>query len=222
MKCLFLHGALGTSQSWESFIHFLDKQIEPLFYDFPGHGENTTSLAEASYSELSKQLNDFVEANQLKDFNIVAYSMGAYVALNAIKNHSLNCNKLICIATKTNWNTEIAENECLNLYPEKLTPILDALKTKHKSNFENLLPLTRSIIQSIGNQALKPNDISQFNQNIYFLRGSKDKMVSAAENLEFVNACPNASYIELEEQGHLLERMNARQLTGIFNAILID
>jgi pimeloyl-ACP methyl ester carboxylesterase len=222
MKCLFLHGALGTSQSWDGFRDLLDKQLEPIFYDFPNHGENTKQLSEATYESLCDELNDFVVKNQLQDINIVAYSMGAYIAIKAILKHNMLCEKLVCIAMKSNWNTEIAEQECSNLYPDKLTPILDSLKAKHKSNFESLLPFTRNILKSIGENPLQAKDIQVLKQKIYFLRGSKDKMVTAEENIHFVNANSNADYIELEEQGHLLERMNANHLTEVLNAILID
>jgi pimeloyl-ACP methyl ester carboxylesterase len=222
MKCLFLHGALGTSQSWDGIKTLLDQQIEPVFYDFPNHGENTKQLTEEAYESLCDDLNDFVLANQLQDFNIIAYSMGAYIAIKAILKHQMPCKKLICVAMKTKWNSEIAEQECSNLYPDKLSPILDSLKSNHNSNFETLLPFTRNVIKSIGENPLQPNDISVLKQEIYFLRGSKDKMVTAEENLDFVKASPTAKYIELQDQGHLLERMNPNQLLEVLNAILID
>jgi hypothetical protein len=52
-----------------------------------------------------------------------------------------------------------------------------------------------------------------------FIRGERDKMVSANEHEQFIQSHTNALYIEMPGQGHLLERMEAAPVAKLFKQV---
>ncbi len=209
---ILLHGALGSASHWQNFEPLMTNDYELYCPDFPGHGKSTLPPVK-TIDELSDFLAAFILEHQLQHPFIIGYSMGAYVALNAIVKGKINCSKLVCIATKMEWSPEIAQTESSMLNAERLAPIWDKLQTEHGYHLNHLLDNTTSILMSIGKAPLTTQDMRNMLCPCLVLRGDKDKMVTAAENQEFVDAMPKAIYTEMSAQGHLLERMDPVNVT---------
>lgn len=209
---ILLHGALGSASHWQNFEPLLADDYELYCPDFPGHGKSALPPVK-TIDELADFLADYIQEHQLQHPFIIGYSMGAYVALNTIVQDKINCAKLICIATKMDWSPEIAQAESSMLNAERLAPVWMKLQTEHGHHLNHLLDNTTSILMSIGASPLTTSDMTRVLCPCLVLRGDKDKMVTAAENQQFVKAMPQASYQEMPAQGHLLERMDPVNVT---------
>lgn len=203
---IFLHGALGTSKNWVPVIELLkDESFTIHNLDFPGHGSSSEPIS--GLQSLIDFLENYIQTNQLSNATIIGYSMGAYVALSALKQKVIQTPQLICIATKTLWNPTIAEAESNKLNIDNLNSVVDKLQQDNVVSLETLISNTQSILKDIGDNPISGNDISLLMTDIHFVRGEKDKMVTLEENTEFANNTRNP-LITIPEQGHLLERID--------------
>lgn len=204
---ILLHGALGSAAHWQNIQSLLMDEFQIYCPDFPGHGKSRLDSVN-HVDGLVHFLADFIHQHQLQKPLIIGYSMGAYVALKAIVNGKIDSSKLVCIATKTDWSEDIAIAESSMLNAERLAPIWEKLQSEHGNHLNHLLDSTTSILMSIGSEPLTSQDMTNIHCPCLVLRGDKDKMVTAEENLKFVKAMPEASYVEMPAQGHLLERLD--------------
>jgi len=206
---VFLHGALGCSSHWRSVTELLSGDFEIHCPDFPEHGNGKVHTGSYTLSDLTRFIEDYVSENELRDYILIGYSMGGYAALKFASGKPQHLKGLITIATKMNWSETIAENEIANINQEKLQPILLKLQSEHGSNWPALIGNTHSILRSIGKSPLSNEELCGIDVPLFVLRGERDKMVSAEECSMLSEIVSGSEYMELEGQGHLLERMDA-------------
>lgn len=79
---LFLHGFMGHAHTWDNVVPGFAERYRVLALDQRGHGESEWPK-EASYTiyDHYADLCGFVEALELKDFNLIGHSMGGRNAL---------------------------------------------------------------------------------------------------------------------------------------------
>lgn len=215
---VLLHGALGSASHWQAIRPLLENDFDVFVPDFPGHG-NSTLAAPSHIDQLVDFLSEYLIENQLHSPYIAGYSMGGYVALMAASRYNIQCSGLVCLATKMHWSTDIAAVETAKLTIQDLSPILPKLQAEHGRNFDTLLGATVSVINSIGNAPIRTSDMANVLNTFTFIRGDKDKMVSANEHEQFILSHTNAHYIEMPGQGHLLERMEAAPVAKLFKQV---
>lgn len=215
---VLLHGALGSASHWHAIKVLLENEYTVYTPDFPGHG-SSSSPACSQIINLVDYLNSYLEEHQLSNPLLAGYSMGGYVALMTALRANTKFSKLICLATKLNWTEAIAEEEAAKLNPLSLEPILPKLHAEHGANFNNLLYTTSSILKSIGAHPLSVAEMTNLHTNCVFIRGEKDKMVSASENQMFAEASTFTQYIEMPAQGHLLEKMDPTTVANLFKQV---
>ncbi len=218
---IFLHGALGSQLQWQPISSQFEKEYVVHAPNFPGHGQSNTALKESSYLALGEWLDNYIQANAITNYGLIGYSMGGYIGLQHIlKNTKINCEFVITIATKLAWNQEIAEKEVEQLTLEKLEPIANKLREEHLVTIETLLKNTQEILLSIGKKPLLNSEFVNNKIPVFMLLGGKDKMVTAQEILSFQENQPNMYFEHLENQPHLLERMDPLLLTEKIALIL--
>ncbi len=206
---IFLHGALGCNSHWERFLPAFENSFDIHNLNFPGHGNSDITLNTYSLRSLADTVQQYIQSNQIHSYAIIGYSLGGYVGLQMLADKAQGLTALITLATKLNWNQAIANEECAKVTFENLAPIHEKLRAEHLQHFDTIVNTTRDIMQSIGQQPLSPASFSDNTIPVHMLLGSKDKMVTASETLEFTEKCPLFSSTILEEQPHSLERMNA-------------
>jgi pimeloyl-ACP methyl ester carboxylesterase len=218
---IFLHGALGCKRDW-NFIQ--SKLILPeysLHYlDFPNHGEGKKDPSCNSLEALSVHVMEYIQSNALKDVILIGYSLGGYVALNLARRNYYSIIKVITIATKMNWNAEIAHEEASKLGEEQLMRLEKYLSVSHGDNWRSLIPITQQILISIGNNPIHLNDFIDVNIPIAMARGENDSMLTVSETTDFCNALINGKFIHLKNQGHLLQKMDSELLANEILRIL--
>lgn len=205
---LFLHGALGCKEHWERFIPAFEESHEIHNLDFPSHGKSSELLNDNDYSSLTQFVRNYVTANRITDFSIVGYSMGGYIGLDLLKQGIEGCRHLVMLSTKMNWNNEIAGQECDKLTTENLSPILEKLQKEHGENYDHLLTLTRDILRSIGANPLRKYQFELNKIPVTMLLGSKDRMIPREEITAFISGMPFVKFEIVEDQPHLLEKMD--------------
>lgn len=217
---IFLHGALGCKGQWERFLAPFTPYYDIHNIDFPGHGDSPLIPGNGDLSSLTGFLKNYIQENGLDSCDIIGYSMGGYAALQLVADNSVPVNSLITLATKLKWDREIAEEECRKLTEDNLQPIMEQLHTMHGFHMSGLLEHTRSILRSIGLRPIGKEQFAQSATPVTMLRGNRDRMVSDEEVTTFTEGIPSFDYISLENQPHLLEKMDAALVSTICLQIL--
>lgn len=211
-QLLFLHGALGCAKHWQSICEQLRTEFDVFCPDFPGHGRKPSGPYENTLTGLSNFVQHYASENGLRNYTLIGYSLGGYVALNLALRQSSGLDKVITLATKMQWDPAIAETEILKLNVENLQGIADKLSSEHGSNWSELIPQTHEIFRSIGSAPLTLQQMSEIRIPVSMLRGERDKLVSAGETEHFAAAIPEGRFLSIPAQGHLLERMDTAEL----------
>jgi pimeloyl-ACP methyl ester carboxylesterase len=211
MDILFLHGALGCKKHWEPIVSLLSSQSNIHVLDFPSHGDSNVSLNKIQLCDLVDFVRDYILKHQLNNVTIVGYSLGGYVGLKLAEEQLPGLEKVITIATKLNWNKEIASQEIEQL--SKLEHLIPKFEKEHGSNALTLIKNTSTILKSIGESPLIKSEFANVKVPICMLVGENDTMVTQSEIEKFVEGNSFMEKIVLPEQPHLLQKMNASVLS---------
>lgn len=219
---IFLHGALGCQLHWHKISSHFENEYVVHTPDFPGHGMSEIDAFDSTFLNLTHWLGSYLKQHQIERYGIIGYSMGGYIGLSHLVNaNAENCQFLITLATKLNWNQAIAAEENAKLNLKQLAPILSKIETEHPNNtVENLLIQTQSILSSIGENPLVASQFSNNKTPIFMLLGSKDKMINEQEILAFQSGAHAIQFQIIDQQPHLLERMDAMVISDCIQQIL--
>ena len=78
---VFLHGFLGNSEIWDSFVSHFKKKHMVVAIDLPGHGETTDLTEEISMTYAAKLVKQVLETENINAIHLIGHSMGGYVGL---------------------------------------------------------------------------------------------------------------------------------------------
>ena len=78
---LFLHGFCESGEMWRHLADSLASQYRVICPDFPGFGNSPLSQPIQRIEEVAEQLEDWVQALQIKNPIVMGHSLGGYVAL---------------------------------------------------------------------------------------------------------------------------------------------
>lgn len=210
---LFLHGALGCSSLFNTFIENMPSNHNYHAYDFPGHGEREIQH-DFSIEYFANDLIEYIEKNELSKVDVFGYSMGGYVALYAAHLRPDLFNKIVTLATKFTWNEAIATKETSMLNPikmeEKIPKFVDQLIKSHsKNNWKDIVNQTSKMLEQLGNKPPLTSDVlSSLQINVLLGVGDQDKMVSIDETLATFKLIPNASMYVLPGCNHPFEQVD--------------
>ena len=119
--------------------------------------------------------------------------MGGYVALYLAKHHPEKIESVITLATKFQWDNDIAAKEIKMLQPlvieEKLPKFaLQLAERHHPADWKMVLEKTADMLVEMGKQnPLQPTDFKSIQCPVLLMLGDRDKMVSLAETVEMYN-----------------------------------
>ncbi len=217
MNIILLHGALGSSKTFDSFTQHLSNCFNIYSFDFLGHGALVGDET-ISANVLCEQLIEFVEANQLKPATIFGYSMGGYIALMACLKRPELFGKVITMATKFEWSNDIAKHEIKQL------EMMSALSSDHPfkkqlellhgaSNVTKCVGAVINLMLDLGeNKYLNNTTLPAINNPVLLLLGELDKMVSLEETISVLNNLKNSQLEILPDTKHPFEKVNFEEL----------
>lgn len=219
-KILFLHGALGAGANFAPLI----QQCEPLFdsisVDFPGHGQNKDPL-DFSIENFSDFLNDYISKNFDGPIAVFGYSMGGYIALDAITKRPELFDKVLTLATKFHWNESEASKQISMLDVEKIEAKIphyaSYLASIHPAqDWKNVVKNTVALIQQLGTHPpLNSEQLSLLNHAICVGLGDKDNMVTLQETEKVYKQLKNGRLFVIPNMQHPIEKMNVSLVGSI-------
>jgi pimeloyl-ACP methyl ester carboxylesterase len=214
---LLLHGAIGSKEQLTSLAHHFNAHFNLHTLNFSGHGGSP--FAEAfSIEQFSNDVLNYLNENDIDRISIFGYSMGGYVAMYFAKFFPKRVNKIITLATKFLWTTEIAEKEIKLLNASKIMEKLPAFaellkKLHHPNDWKIVLEKTASMMLGLGtNNCLTQTDYKEITTPTLIMIGDKDSMVTLEETIEVYGQLKNANLAVLSNTEHPLEKINMEKL----------
>ena len=126
---IFIHGVGLDNSMWIPQKTFFSNQ-SVIFYDILNHGKSQKGFSELNFQKFSKQLEDLLNYLNVKNFNLVGFSIGALIAQHyTVKNYK-KINKLVLIGSvykRTGEQIKTVKNRFKNaLNGENIT--IDSIK----------------------------------------------------------------------------------------------
>jgi pimeloyl-ACP methyl ester carboxylesterase len=78
---LFLHGFCESGEMWRHLADSLSTQYRVLCPDLPGFGASPITHPITCLEDVAEQLEEWIDAHQIKDPIVLGHSLGGYVAL---------------------------------------------------------------------------------------------------------------------------------------------
>ena len=221
-QLLILHGALGSSQSFNHLINEIPDYYEVFVPDLPGHGSNCFISEELSMDLMSNYLIDYMKENSLIHPKVFGYSMGGYLACYHESKYQLSFSSIITLGTKFDWNKTFAAGQEHILDPAKLRSLskdfFDNLNTLHQNSAEQVVLQTIELMKKLGDSPnLDFESVQKINIPVFLCLGDKDKMVSLEETKRFSSYFNNSTFHILENTSHPIEKLSVNSFKDILS-----
>jgi len=137
---IIIHGLFGSSDLWIPFAKKLSKSFHVYCPDLRNHGRSAHS-SEFSLNELSDDLIDFINDNNIENPIIMGHSLGGRIAMNFVLNYTGKIKKLIVLDISPKaYNINEKQNELIN-----------ALSSINPSEFNSFKKLDEKLSENINN-----------------------------------------------------------------------
>ena len=222
---IVLHGLFGSSDNWLTQAKLLANHFKIFSLDLRNHGQSPHS-DDFDYPSMAKDLEEFIDTNELHDPVIIGHSMGGKAAMNFALAHPEKLSKLIVvdIAPKA-YNLEhytIAEglkaipvdkvssrNEADEILAQHVPEsdvrqfLLKNLQRKSGGGFswKINLPVITDKLANIGVDLQFPGS---FGKPTLFIRGSRSKYIRDEDWDRIKEVFPNAE-LESMDTGHWVQ-----------------
>lgn len=217
-KLVMLHGALGAQSQLKRLKQELEKTFEVLSFDFEGHGMRKAKDRPFRIQHFAENLEDFLDAHDLKDARIFGYSMGGYVALHLASKRKDLIGSIFTLATKFDWNPETSAKEIKMLDPEgilaKVPKYAETLQRRHQGlDWKEHLRMTADLMVNLGDHPLLDSEtLSQIDIPVRVGLGDRDTMVSLEETQEVYKALPKGELMVIPKTPHPIEKVDLKTL----------
>ena len=101
---VLVHGFLGSSDMWAPQIKFFKDDFRVIAPALPGFGKSNAINSCDSIECMAKVILNLLEKKQIKNFNLLGYSMGGMIAQEIAKITGEKILKLICYGTGPRGN----------------------------------------------------------------------------------------------------------------------
>ncbi len=81
---VLIHGFLGSSEIWNSFIPELQDNYQILTIDLPGHGKSEPYDGKLTMELIAENVKAILEMRNIKSAHFLGHSMGGYVSLSIL------------------------------------------------------------------------------------------------------------------------------------------
>jgi len=126
---IFIHGVGLDNSMWIPQKKFFSNQ-SVIFYDILNHGKSQKEFSELNFQKFNKQLDDLVNYLNVKNINLVGFSIGALIAQHYTEKNYKKVNKLVLIGSvykRTEEQIKTVKNRFTNaLNGESIT--IDSIK----------------------------------------------------------------------------------------------
>ncbi len=210
---ILLHGALGSSASFDGILPLLSNNFNACSFDFSGHGKDTFR-GDLSMSQFGDDILRFMDRHSIEKCGIFGYSMGGYAALQLAGRDPGRILSILTLGTKWEWNPTQAAREIamLNAHAlmEKVPKFALALEQTHiGQGWKALLARTAELLTELGAEGgFSAGRAAQVNIPVRILLGAEDKMVSREESERMAAALPDGSFRLLPAVPHPIDKVD--------------
>ncbi len=217
---LLLHGALGCKDSFQALLPLLTPDFNVKAMNLPGHGGLALPETGLLVDVLVTSVENFIETEfpGLDPVFVFGYSLGGYLGLLASKTPDSRIAGVLTLATKLDWNEDIAHAEVQKLNPtlleEKLPHFVSEItKQHHPTDWKLLVTAVADMLQELGKRKLLDTSaLSSVHVLCRLMLGDRDKMVGFEETLHAYRSIPGASLVMLPNTPHSIEKADTHRL----------
>ena len=215
---LLLHGAIGSKQQFQQLSRAISHEFNVYGINFSGHGGELIPEIPFSIDLFVNDVVAWMNQNKIQMIDIFGYSMGGYVALCLALKFPNRVGKIATLATKFNWNEEVALKESKMLDPEKIQEKIPAFATlleeRHAPvDWKKVMSKTADMMLQLGfSPLLTAGTLSQIKHSVRLMIGDKDNMVSVDETRWASDNLSNGSIQILSDVEHPIEKKSTQVL----------
>jgi len=240
-----LHGLFGSSMNWRSISQVLEPQFQVFSPDARNHGQSP-HFSSMSYEEMADDLLALIQAQGLREVNLVGHSMGGKIAMVFALKYPELVKKLAILdiapvayplafedvieslqalplkTLKSRRDVDLKLGESIKL-PSLRNFLLSNLKNDPQGfSWRINLPVIQESIQAIrGFPELKSKAL--FTGEVLFYRGENSDYVLDSYQAEIQSFFPGAELKTLPQAGHWMHVENRSGfLQGIQEFLLSD
>jgi pimeloyl-ACP methyl ester carboxylesterase len=227
-KLILLHGLMGSREQFEKLETLLKQDFDVHTINFSGHGMAEFYFPEFSVEAFSEQVVSYLDSRQIEKADFFGYGIGGYVALYLTRFFSDRVNQVMTLATKLDWNPDVASKEVklldAEMLEERFPQFVAHLIERHgDKKWKMLLEKSHRLLTALGDEPLlKEDDFRRMENRIRFCAGDQDKMFGLEEQLGLVRQMKNGSMAVFPETKHSLESVDVNRLYFELKDFFID
>ena len=168
---LFIHGLSDNLMYWEPLVADLKKLYKVIRVDLRGHGESELGSEEISIGTYADDLKNLLDKLDIKNINLVGFSLGGAVALKFTIKYPQFVDSLILMSTFFK-----SDEYLINLFNN----FKNSLNMGFEEFFDFMLPLV-----------LCPDVIEKHNDELNFLKHLNSESANIEGYVKAVDACLN-------------------------------
>lgn len=161
---VFIHGFPLDKSMWNDQLQACSGKYRTIAYDIRGFGESEEGSAGYSIDLFTKDLLEFMNALEIEKAVLIGFSMGGYIALNAMRKFPEKIIGLVLADTQCQADTEEAyekrmktcekiRRESISVYADEVLPALLATSEEGSDN-SNAIIAMRTIIEGTSKDVL--------------------------------------------------------------------
>ncbi len=211
---ILLHGALGSSASFNHLLPVLQEQYELFVPNLPGHAGSKFSEQAYCIESLSDFLSAYLKENGLNNVSVFGFSLGGYLALYHQWLFPNSFSRIITLGTKLEWNKRFALEQEQHMDPTTLrlksSEYYESLQSIHGNNTENLLLSIVELMKKLGDRPLlNQRVIEEIKIPVLFSIGDRDRMVTFEETKRYSEWGKQSSICLVQNTSHPIEKLSA-------------
>lgn len=215
---VLLHGALGSKEQFDDLLPKLEDKFDIYRLDFEGHGEAGPTDSPFRMEYLAENVLGYLDEYAITKANFFGFSMGGYVALILAKEYPEKVEKVATLGTILQWNSEVAEQECRYLHPEKIKEkvphFAEKLDNRHQAGWERVVERTREMLYYLGSHpTISEKDWKNLSPQIRLHVGDRDTTAGIEQTMQVYKKMDKAELCVLPNTKHPFEEVKKELLT---------
>lgn len=239
---ILIHGFPLNKSMWDKQIEELMHNYRVIAYDIRGHGNSDIGDDDFSIELFVKDLLGLMDKLEIGKAIVCGFSMGGYIALNAIENHPERFNALVlCDTNCTADNSEGKEKRMktivsikeygLELYAEEsikklFAPISFLIQLKEITLVRDMIMKTSNqslfkTLHALANRKATCSKLHEIKVPVHFTVGKEDEITPPEVALSMHEKIKGSSIHIIDHAGHLCNMEKPKEFNNQFIEFLM-
>lgn len=241
---IFIHGFPLNKAMWIRQVEALKENYRVIAYDIRGHGSSSAGHDDFSMALFAKDLLSLMDALKIDKTILCGFSMGGYVALNAIENYPERFNALLLCDTnctadlpeakekrlktieniKKNGLKQYAEESLKKLFaPISFSKNIEEIATVREMILKTKLQSLYKALNALAERKETCTNLHQIKVPVLILVGKEDEITPPDVALSMHEKVKGSTIHIVDHAGHLSNMENSKefniQLTGFLSLL---